>query len=57
MKFLLEFKVIRKSSELDSKKNEAKLQLEKYFSSGKYDKALGIIIDLENISVEIIEIK
>ena len=57
VKFVLEFKIVRKSAELEKKKNEAKLQLEKYFSSGKYDKALGIIIDLEEISVEILEIK
>jgi hypothetical protein len=52
-KILFEFKVLRKSSELEKKKEEAINQIIKYNTLENYDRSYVIITDLEKLEVEI----
>ncbi len=51
VKCLFEFKVCRKSSEVEKKKREAREQLKRYNEGGKYGRLISIVVDLEGIEV------
>jgi len=51
---LLEFKILRKTSEYQAKVKEGTEQIEKYKASGRYERSYLILIDLESGSVEIL---
>jgi len=55
-KILFEFKVLRKSSELNKKRDEAIEQVKRYNKLSNYDRSYIIIVDLEKLEVEVEEI-
>jgi hypothetical protein len=56
-KILFEFKVARKTSEIENKKEEAIEQINKYNKLKSYDNSYIIIIDLEKSEVLVDEVK